>query len=236
MRRYSRFQTTQPRRLLVALGVIAGCTAYGEGAFTDWGALHLRETLAASPAAAAIGYAAFCTAMAVGRLAGARLVRALGETGVLAAGSLVATLGTLIAVLAPAVPVALAGFGLVGLGLANVFPLAIARAGALGGAGGVAVATSVGYAGLLGGPPAIGLVAGAVGIPVALSTVAALTVVGAVLSLAVGTGTAADRTRALGRAARPGLAPPVVVMDSTFRDRYRDVQSVLNGGRAAVPA
>jgi hypothetical protein len=225
-----------PRRLLVALGVIAGCTAYGEGAFTDWGALHLRETLAASPAAAAVGYAAFCTAMAGGRLAGARLVRALGETGLLAAGSLVATLGTLIAVLAPTVPVALIGFALVGLGLANVFPLAIARAGALGGAGGVALATSVGYAGLLGGPPAIGLLAGLAGIPVALSTVAALSVVGAVLSLAVGTGRAADRTRAIGTAARPGLAPPVVVMDSTFSDRYRDVLGVLNGRRAPQPA
>jgi Major Facilitator Superfamily len=229
-------QARGPRKLLVALGVIAGCTAYGEGAFTDWGALHLRETLAASPAAAAVGYAAFCTAMAGGRLAGARLVRALGETGLLAAGSLVATLGALVAVLAPTVPVALVGFALVGLGLANVFPLAIARAGALGGAGGVALATSVGYAGLLGGPPAIGLLAGVAGIPAALSTVAALSVVGAVLSLAVGTGRAADRTRAIGAAARPGLAPPVVVMDSTFSDRYRDVLGVLNGRRAPQPA
>jgi hypothetical protein len=132
--------------------------------------------------------------------------------------------------------VALAGFALVGLGLANVFPLAIARAGALGGAGGVALATSVGYAGLLGGPPAIGLLAGLAGIPVALSTVAALSVVGAVLSLAVGTGRAAERTRALGVAARPNLAPPVVVMDSTFSDRYRDVLGVLNGRRAPQPA
>jgi Major Facilitator Superfamily len=224
-----------PRRLLVALGVIAGCTAFGEGAFTDWGALHLRETLAASPAAAAAGYAAFSTAMAVGRLLGARLVRAVGETGLLAAGSLVATLGVLAAVLTPSVGVALVGFALIGLGLANVFPLAIARAGTIGGAGGVAVATSVGYAGLLGGPPVIGLLAGAAGIPAALSTVAALTVVGAVLSLAVGTGRAADRTRALGNAARPTLAPPVSVMDSTFSDRYRDVAGVLNGRRAPLP-
>jgi hypothetical protein len=225
-----------PRKLLVALGVIAGCTAYGEGAFTDWGALHLRETLAASPAAAAAGYAAFSTAMAVGRLLGARLVLTVGETGLLAAGSLVAALGALAAVLTPSVGVALAGFALVGLGLANVFPLAIARAGTIGGAGGVAVATSVGYAGLLGGPPVIGLIAGAAGIPLALSTVAALAVVGAVLALAVGTGRAAERTRALGAAARPTLAPPVSVVDSTFRDRYRDVAGVLNGRRASLPA
>ena len=30
--------TTAPRQLLVLLGLIAGCTAYGEGAITDWGA------------------------------------------------------------------------------------------------------------------------------------------------------------------------------------------------------
>jgi hypothetical protein len=131
--------TTAPRPLLVVLGLIAGCTAYGEGAITDWGALHLRETLAATPAVAA----AF----------------------------------------APAVGVALVGFALVGLGLANVFPLAIARAGLLGGSKGVALASTVGYTGLLGGPPLIGLIVGGVGLPAALATVSLLAAVAAGLSL-----------------------------------------------------
>jgi MFS family permease len=231
-----------PRRLLVVLGLIAGCTAYGEGAVTDWGALHLRETLGAAPAAAAAGYAAFSAAMAFGRLAGARLVRALGDTGLLVGGALTAALGALLAVVGGSVPLALTGFAFVGLGLANVFPLAIARAGALGGPAGVALAATVGYTGLLGGPPAVGLLAEVAGIPVALATVALLAVVAAGLGLAVGTGRAAevarrrllDGGRRVGDALRPTLAPPVPVADSVFQDRYRDVRSVLNGGRSAV--
>jgi MFS family permease len=172
-------------RLLVTLGLIAGCTAYGEGAITDWGALHLRETLQASPAVAATGYGAFALTMACGRLGGSRLVRALGETQVLVYGALLAAVGMLAAALAPTAVVALVGFALVGLGLANVFPLAIARAGAVGGPNGVAMASTVGYTGLLGGPPVIGLLVGAVGLPVALATVSALAAVAGGLSLSV---------------------------------------------------
>jgi MFS family permease len=107
--------------------------------------------------------------MACGRLVGGRLVRSFGATHVLVYGSVLAATGMLAAALAPVVAAALAGFALVGLGLANVFPLAIARAGSLGGSKGVALASTVGYTGLLGGPPLIGLLVGGVGLPAALS-------------------------------------------------------------------
>jgi len=174
---------TAPTSLLVVLGLIAGCTAYGEGSITDWGALHLRETLNASPAMAAAGYAGFSLAMACGRLLGGRLVRALGATHLLVYGSLVAAVGMLAAAFAPVAAVALVGFTLVGLGLANVFPLAIGRAGMLGGSRGVALASSVGFTGLLGGPPLIGLLVGLAGHPAALASVSLLAAVAAGLSL-----------------------------------------------------
>jgi MFS family permease len=214
-----------PRGLLVVLGLIAGATAYGEGALTDWGALHLRETLHATPAVAAAGYAAFSLAMACGRLLGGRLVRALGATSVLVHGSLLAAAGMLAAALAPTAAVALVGFALVGLGLANVFPLAIARAGSVGGANGVALASTVGYTGLLGGPPVIGLLVGALGLPAALASVAALAVLAAGLSLSVaperealaerfGNAVDAGRERAVA-----GLTPAVVRYGPSVR-RY----------------
>jgi MFS family permease len=167
----------------VVLGAIAGATAYGEGALSDWGALHLREQLAAAPALAAAGYAGFSCAMAAARLAGGQLVLLLGEKRLLVGGALLAAAGALTAVTTASLPIALAGYAVVGLGLANVFPLAIARAGALGGPSGVALATTVGYTGLLGGPPAIGFLAEHAGLPVALSTVALLALVAAVLVL-----------------------------------------------------
>jgi MFS family permease len=167
------------------LGAIAGCTAFGEGALTDWGALLLRQELGAPATLAAAGYAGFSLAMAVGRLFGGRLLLAWGERRLLVGGTLVAAAGALAAVTTSSLGVALAGFVVVGLGLANVFPLAIARAGLLGGAPGIALATTVGYTGLLGGPPAIGLLADVAGLAVALTSVALLAVVAAGLALTV---------------------------------------------------
>ncbi|MCW2678595.1 MAG: conserved rane protein of unknown function [Modestobacter sp.] len=188
----------RPTAALVLLGAVAGATAYGEGALSDWGALHLREQLHAAPALAAAGYAGFSCAMAVGRLAGGQLVLALGERRLLVGGALLAAAGVLTSVTTSSLPVALAGYALVGLGLANVFPLSIARAGALGGPSGVALSTTVGYAGLLGGPPVIGFLAEQAGLPMALGTVALLAVVAAVLVL----GLDGDRIR------RPALPHP----------------------------
>jgi MFS family permease len=167
------------------LGAIAGCTAYGEGALSDWAALHLSTDLHAAPVLAAAGYAAFSLAMACGRLAGPALLDALGETRLLVTGALLAAGGMLLTALAPDLPSSLLGLVLVGLGLANVFPVAIARAGALAGSRGVGLASTVGYSGLLLGPALIGFLAGRVGLPTALTTVSALAVVAAGLSLRV---------------------------------------------------
>jgi MFS family permease len=171
--------------VLVVLGAIAGCTAFGEGALTDWGALLLREQLAAPATVAAAGYAGFSLAMAGGRLAGGRLLQAMGERRLLVGGSVLAAVGALTAVTTSSLGVALAGFVIVGLGLANVFPLAIARAGLIGGARGIALSTTVGYAGLLGGPPAIGLLAESAGLPVAVGSVAVLALVAGLLVLTI---------------------------------------------------
>ncbi|MCW2677734.1 MAG: putative arabinose efflux permease, family [Modestobacter sp.] len=220
-----------PTAVLVVLGAIAGCTAYGEGALTDWGALYLREDLGATPVLAAAGYAGFSLAMACGRLVGSRLVVELGEEKILVGGALLAAAGMLIASWSGAVTVALAGFVLVGLGLANVFPLAIARAGALGGAGGVALASTVGYSGLLGGPPLLGFLAESTGLPIALSTVSVLAVIAAVLVRSLGGEPVAVRRPAVPGLRRPAM-PAVVTWASA---RLQPVgRSASTGARRAV--
>src|SRR4029450_13861791 len=130
---------------------------------------------------AAAGYAGFSLAMACGRLVGSSLVVQHGEEKILVGGALLAAAGMVLAAWAGSVTIALVGFVLVGLGLANVFPLAIARAGALGGAGGVALASTVGYTGRLGGPPLLGFLAEATGLSLALTTVSVFAVVAALL-------------------------------------------------------
>ena len=184
-RRPSGEGTRKPTAVLVVLGAIAGCTAFGEGALTDWGALLLREHLGAPATVAAARVRRVLPRHGHGRLAGGRLVLALGERRLLVGGAVLAAAGAVSAVTTDSLAVALGGFVLVGLGLANVFPLAIARAGLLGGARGIALATTVGYTGLLGGPPAIGLLAESAGLPVAVGSVAVLALVAAVLVLTV---------------------------------------------------
>ncbi|MFF8093492.1 MFS transporter [Streptomyces sp. NPDC016675] len=172
------------RRLVITFGLIALCTAYGEGAMADWGALHLEQDLDASPGMAAAGYSCFALAMTVGRLTGTTLLERLGRTTTVVAGGTTAVAGMLLGSLAPSVWAALFGFAITGLGLANIFPVAVERAGALGGPTGVATASTLGYSGMLLGPPAIGFMADWFSLPTALTSVAALAAVAVLVAVA----------------------------------------------------
>ncbi|MEV7023250.1 MFS transporter [Kitasatospora sp. NPDC093558] len=171
--------------IVVLLGLTALCTAYGEGAIADWTTLHLTDDVHASAGTAAAGYAAYAFAMTSGRVGGTWLSIRLGQTRLMLLGGLTAAAGMLVAALAPSVPVAIGGFVLVGLGLANLFPLAIARAGTAGGPQGVALASTLGYGGMLIGPVVIGFLADAASLPLALTTVAVAAAAGALLPLTV---------------------------------------------------
>ncbi|WP_175409635.1 MFS transporter [Streptomyces sp. TRM64462] len=197
-----RRQDRRTRRLVTVFGVIALCTAYGEGALADWGALHLAQDLDAHPGVAAAGYALFALAMTAGRLSGTALLERLGQTRTLVAGGAAAAVGMLLGALAPTVWAALLGFAVTGLGLANIFPVAVARAGALAGPAGVAAASTLGYGGMLLGPPVIGFLADWFSLPVALTSVAVLAAGAAVIGYRAGR--AAVPGRAEDRAEEPG--------------------------------
>ncbi|MCX4750696.1 MFS transporter [Kitasatospora sp. NBC_01287] len=171
------------RVLVLLVGLTALCSSYGEGSLADWATLHLTDDVHAGATLAAFGYAAYAFAMTAGRLAGTWLSIRLGHARLMVAGGLTAAAGMLVAALTPSAWVVLAGFVLIGLGLANLFPLAIARAGEVGGPRGVATASTLGYAGMLIGPPVIGVLADAVSLPVALTTVAAASAGAAALAL-----------------------------------------------------
>ncbi|MER5295202.1 MFS transporter [Streptomyces pharetrae] len=178
------------RALVAVFGLIALCTAYGEGALADWGALHLEQDLDASPGVAAIGYSCFALAMTLGRLSGTVLLERLGRTRTVVAGGATAAAGMLLGSLAPSLWAALFGFAVAGLGLANLFPVAVERAGALAGPSGVAVASTLGYGGMLLGPPVIGFMADWFSLPAALTSVAALAAIAALIGFATRRATA----------------------------------------------
>ncbi len=147
---------------LAALGLMAFCSLLAEGASGDWSAVYLHKSLGADPAFAATAFAAFSVAMAAGRLSGDWLTSRLGATQLLRGGGALAALG-LTATLVFAQPaLAVGGFGLIGLGLANVVPTLFSAAGrsrSLAPRVAIAAVASTGYAGLLAGPPLIGFVA-----------------------------------------------------------------------------
>jgi MFS family permease len=169
------------RGLVLVFGLIALCTAYGEGALADWGALHLEEDLHAHAGVAAAGYSCFALAMTIGRISGTTLLERLGRTRTLVFGGATGAAGMLLGSLAPTVWLALLGFAVTGLGLANIFPVAVERAGALAGPTGVAAASTLGYGGMLLGPPMIGFMADWFSLPTALTSVAVLAGVAALI-------------------------------------------------------
>jgi MFS family permease len=167
--------------LLLALGALAFCGLFGEGAMADWSALLLERTTGAVPAAAALGYAAFSVAMTVGRLTGDTVVARAGGVRTLRTSGLLAAAGLVLALVAP-YGLALVGCAIVGLGYANLVPILYSASGRRAGSAGVAAVSTLGYTGFVVGPPAIGALSGMFG-----SLAAALGIV-AVLALAIAAG------------------------------------------------
>jgi fucose permease len=170
---------------LIALGVIAFCCLFAEGAVDDWSGVYLHEDQGASLGLAPLGAAACGAGMAAGRFAGDAVIARCGRPATLWRASLVAGAGMTLAVLAPTPGVAIAGFGVLGLGVATIVPIAFTLAGNAGGvppAWAISRVTTLGYAGLFGSPPVIGLVAQATSLALALAIPAALLLLVAPLS------------------------------------------------------
>lgn len=166
----------RPSRALAGLGTLAFLGLLAEGAMADWSAVYLRDALATTPAVAAQGFAAFSLTMAAGRFVGDRVVARFGPARVLRASGAVAALGLALGLALGEPRAAILGFGLVGLGIANVVPILFSAAGRVrGGEAGMVLAAvaTTGYLGLLAGPPLIGFAADLAGLPAALGLVSA---------------------------------------------------------------
>jgi MFS family permease len=181
-----------PTGPVAGLAALAFCGLIVEGAMADWGAVFLREVLAASEAVAALGFAAFSACMAAARFGTDAVTARIGDARLVRLGAALGGAGLLVCVVAPAVPLAVLGFSLVGLGFAAVVP-ALFRAGAqapLPPGVGIAAVASAGYLGFLAGPPALGFVAEAAGLRVSFGILVGLAAV-----VAVGAGAAFRRAR-----------------------------------------
>jgi fucose permease len=171
---------------LWVIGAIALCSLFAEGAVDDWSGVYLHEAQDASFAVAPLGTAACAIGMAVGRFCGDAVIARHGRQATLWRTSLIAAAGMTLAVVAPTPAVAIAGYGILGLGVATIVPIALTLAGNTNGVPpvwAVSRVTVIGYAGLFGSPPVIGLLAEATSLAAALIVPAVLLALVAPLSL-----------------------------------------------------
>ncbi|HEX5897050.1 MAG TPA: MFS transporter [Thermoleophilaceae bacterium] len=165
---------------LVLLGVIAFCSFVGEGAASDWSAVYMTQELDASEALGAVAFAAFAVTMAIARFAADPLRAHLGNVLLVRGGSLLAAAGLGLGLLVHEPAAAIAGFALLGLGLAPVVPIAFSAAGDLDArATGrlVGRVATLGYVGSVAGPIMIGWLAEATSLRIALGLVVLLALV-----------------------------------------------------------
>lgn len=155
-------------RSLLLLGGAGALVILMENAVELWSALHLEETLQASPFVGSLGPGLYMLALFTGRLAAqARSGRGVEGRLILFAGLAGAT-GVGLVSLASRPAFALLGFALAGLGLAGTLPTLLSLAGrlrpaAMRGASISTVNTTM-YLGYLFSPPLMGSLAGWIGL------------------------------------------------------------------------
>lgn len=146
---------------LWVLGIVAFLGLVCEGAMYDWAALYMRDVAGTSLERSGYGYAAFSTGMAAGRFSADVLRRRIHESTLLTGGAWLGFAGVSLALLVPTPLASLAGFAMMGLGVANFMPfffLAGSRLPGMSPAAGVAGVAQFAYAGMLFGPPMIGAI------------------------------------------------------------------------------
>jgi hypothetical protein len=200
-----------PSRAVLAIGLVGLCATFTELSGAQWAAVYTVRVTGASEGLGAAAYAVFAAFMVVMRLSGDLIVRRLGTVATVRIGSALATVGGVVLVVGRVPGLSVAGFALLGVGIAVIVPLVFAAAGRAGrtpGEGVAGVATITYLAGLA-APAVTGWVAGVTSFPVAFGVIACVTLV-------------------MGCAA-PVLSSPVVVHK---RERYGAIHHGADGGPA----
>lgn len=169
------------------LGFAALLCLLCEGTMYDWSAVYMAQVWTLPPAFAVAGFGLFSAAMAFGRFTGDRLRDRFGSATVLRTGCVLAAAGALLCVGGGQLPLVLAGFVAVGLGLSNVIPILFAlapRSRPESPETAIAFVSGVGFTGFLIGPPLVGLWAAVASFDTALLIV---------FAAALGTGALAAR-------------------------------------------
>ena len=149
-----------------ALGVIMLGMAFAEGGANDWLALGVVDGHGAAEALGAAALAVFSVSMTVVRVFGGPLVDRFGRVATLRVLAITATVGLLLFILAPNIPLVFVGAALWGMGVSLGFPLGMSAAAddPAKAAARVSAAATIGYVAFLAGPPVLGFVSEHIGL------------------------------------------------------------------------
>ena len=154
---------------LVAFGLGAGLT---EGAARGWSIIYLRDNFEVAAWVESLALPALLATMALGRLLADRFIDRFGPVRVARVLASLAIAGMVLLVASPNASIALAGFGLVGIGICVLYPLMLSAAARLGdrpASQNVAATTLIFQLVNLGAPVLIGTMAQGFGIRMAFA-------------------------------------------------------------------
>ncbi|GIE35501.1 MFS transporter [Actinoplanes italicus] len=117
------------RPIVIVCGMLIFTAFLVDSAVSTWSSVYLQDSLAAAPAVAPLGYAAYQGAVLVSRLVADHVVPRAGRV-LIAVGALIfCGIGCGLVVALPAIGAAVAGFAVAGIGVGVLVPLAFSAAG-----------------------------------------------------------------------------------------------------------
>ena len=177
-----------PNLGLLPLCIIGIAAFLVEGTGVDWSVIYMRDAFDVAPFVTGLSLTIFTALMAIGRLFADPVVERFGPRAVATTMLAVAACGSLIIGIAPYPWLAIAGFGMIGLGCSCVYPLAVSAAAQRTdrpSAVNVAALAQVSFVVFFLGPPLLGFVAEHFGIRISYLIVLPVIVAGLLLSNAL---------------------------------------------------
>jgi MFS family permease len=174
---------------LLPLCIIGIAAFLIEGTGIDWSVIYMRDVFEVAPFVGGLSLTLFTGLMSVGRLFADPVVDRFGPRAVSTTMLSIAAAGSLLIGIAPHPYLALAGFGMIGLGCSCVYPLAVSAAAQRTdrpSSVNVAALGQVAFVVFFLGPPLLGFVAEHFGIRLSYLFVLPVILVGVALSGALG--------------------------------------------------